>query len=70
MKVYDEDKREYEALKLPYSRQTKCRACKNDSKCKYYAYSYIPGGCWEGSICLHPKAQGNKRGWLLICPEV
>jgi len=68
MKVYSDKGIEYEALKLPYSRMTGCKAYETDGKCEYYAYGYISGGCWEGSICLHPEAKGNKTSWLTICP--
>lgn len=69
MKVFDEKDNEVEAYKLPYRRKVNCRAYNSNGYCKYLGTSFIEGGCWEGAICCNPKAQGNKNGWLITCPN-
>ena len=55
-------------FKLPLYRSANCPAYGANERCKYYGYGYVEGG-WDGSICFHPRAEGNKAGWLMGCPK-
>jgi len=55
-------------LPLSVHRSVDCPAYEANGRCKYYGYGYIEGG-WEGSVCFHPRAVGNKAGWLTHCPK-
>lgn len=58
---------ETRAFKLPNYYSVNCLAYEANSECEYYGYGYIEGG-WDGALCFHPKAKGNKTGWLINCP--
>ena len=61
------DNRIVNGFKLPLYRSD-CPAYEANEGCKFYGHGYMGGG-WEGSICLHPRAEGNKAGWLMGCPK-
>lgn len=64
---FDLEGNKEQAFKLPYYRSVNCPAYESDGNCEYYGYGYIESG-WEGSLCRHPQAKGNKGGWLIQCP--
>ena len=55
-------------FKLPLYRSVNCPAYEANEGCKFYGHGYVESG-WDGSICFHPRAEGNKTGWLVGCPE-
>ena len=62
---------EISAFKLCASRPMGCppyESNKGDRHCEFYGIGFVKGGDWEGFLCLHPKAKGNKNGWLIVCP--
>jgi len=68
MNVYGEKGNTVNAYKMPLYRSVHCPAYEANGECEYYGTSFIECGSWEGSICLHPEAEGNKNGWLISCP--
>lgn len=67
MKWANSEGKTREGFKMPYHRRVKCPAYEAHEECEYYGFGSMEGG-WEGSLCFHPKAEGNKGGWLIICP--
>jgi len=67
-KWYDRQGNVVEAFKLPNYRSVGCIAHERNGSCEWEGLSWIEGG-WEGFICYHPDAEGNKGGWLLNCPK-
>ena len=62
------DNRIVNGFKLPSYRSVNCPAYEANERCKYYGHGYVESG-WDGSICFHPRAEGNKTGWLMGCPK-
>ena len=59
---------EITGFKIPDHRPTGCLPFGTDGKECEFHYVAAAGECWEGFICSHPEAIGNKGDWLVECP--